>query len=49
VRAGERFARNLGSTGTPDFYVRKDGRLTPLTVQGTAPEDYAQAIDQALQ
>jgi protein-disulfide isomerase len=49
VRAGERFARNLGSTGTPDFYVRKDGRLTPLTVQGTAPEDYARAIDQALQ
>jgi protein-disulfide isomerase len=49
VRAGERFARNLGSTGTPDFYVRKGGRLTPLNAQGTAPEDYAQAIDRALQ
>jgi protein-disulfide isomerase len=49
VRAGEQFARSLGSTGTPDFYVRKGGRLTPLNVQGTAPEDYAQAIDQALQ
>jgi protein-disulfide isomerase len=48
VRAGEQFARNLGSTGTPDFYVRQDGRLTPLNAQGTAPEDYARALDAAL-
>jgi protein-disulfide isomerase len=48
VRAGEQFARNLGSTGTPDFYVRQGGRLTPLTVQGTTPEDYARALDAAL-
>jgi protein-disulfide isomerase len=48
VRAGEQFARDLGSTGTPDFYVRKGGRLTPLNVQGAAPEDYARALDAAL-
>jgi protein-disulfide isomerase len=48
VRAGEQFARRIGSTGTPDFYLRRDGRLTPLQVQGTAPEDYAAALDAAL-
>ena len=48
VRAGEQFARNLGSTGTPDFYVRKGGRLRPLNVQGATPDDYARALDAAL-
>ena len=48
VRAGELFARGLGSTGTPDFHVRQGARLTPLNVQGTAPEDYARALDAAL-
>jgi protein-disulfide isomerase len=48
VRAGEQFARDLGSTGTPDFYVRKGGRLMPLNVHGTTPEDYARALDAAL-
>jgi protein-disulfide isomerase len=48
VKAGEVFARRLGSTSTPDFYVRKGGRLSPLNVQGTAPEDYARALDAAL-
>ena len=48
VRAGEQFARDLGSTGTPDFYVRKRGRLTPLNVQGATPQDYARALDAAL-
>lgn len=49
VRANEEFARAIGSTGTPDFYVRKGRRLIQLQVQGTAPEDYARALDQALQ
>ena len=48
VRANEMFARRIGSTGTPDFYVRKDGKLTPLAPQGGAPEDYAAALDAAL-
>jgi protein-disulfide isomerase len=48
VREAEQFARDLGSTGTPDFYVRKGGRLTPLNPQGTSPEAYAAAIDAAL-
>ena len=48
VRRAEQFARALGSTGTPDFYIRKGGRLTPLAPQGTSPEAYAAAIDAAL-
>jgi hypothetical protein len=48
VRRGEMFARRIGSTGTPDFYVRRGGELTPLNVQGTAAEDYAAALDAAL-
>jgi protein-disulfide isomerase len=49
VAGNETFARKIGSTSTPDFYVRKNGRLTQLNVQGTAPEDYARALDQVLQ
>lgn len=48
VRANEMFARRIGSTGTPDFYVRKDGKLTPLAPQGGAPENYAAALDAVL-
>jgi protein-disulfide isomerase len=48
VKAGEVFARRLGSTSTPDFYVRKGGRLEPLNPRGMAPEDYARALDAAL-
>ena len=48
VEGGEMFARRLGSTGTPDFYVRKGGRLAPLNVHGTTPADYARALDAAL-
>jgi protein-disulfide isomerase len=48
VREGEQFARDIGSTSTPDFYVRKGGRLRPLEPQGTDPEDYARALDAIL-
>ena len=48
VRRAEQFARDIGSTGTPDFYIRKGDRLTPVTPQGTSPEAYAAAIDAAL-
>ena len=48
VERNEMFARKIGSTGTPDFYLRRNGKLTPLAVQGTAPEDYAAALDAAL-
>jgi protein-disulfide isomerase len=48
VRAGEQFARNLGSTSTPDFYIRTGGRLQPLNPHGTAPADYARALDAIL-
>jgi protein-disulfide isomerase len=49
VREGEQFARDLGSNSTPDFYIRKGGRMQPLAVQGTAPEDYARALDAVLE
>jgi len=48
VREGEQFARDLGSTSTPDFYVRKGGKMQPLQPQGTEPEDYAAALDAIL-
>jgi protein-disulfide isomerase len=49
VRQGEQFARDIGSTSTPDFYVRKGGgRLQPLQPQGTEPEDYTAALDAIL-
>jgi protein-disulfide isomerase len=48
VRAAEEFARSIGSESTPDFYLRVKGRLTKVEPQGTAPEDYAKAIDAAL-
>ena len=48
VRAAEEFARSIGSTSTPDFYLRVKNRLTKVEPQGTAPEDYANAIDAAL-
>jgi len=48
VERGEMFARRIGSTGTPDFYLRKDGNLTPVVPQGRTPQDYAEAIDAAL-
>jgi protein-disulfide isomerase len=48
VRRAEQFARDIGSTSTPDFYIRKGDRLVPVTPQGTSPEAYAAAIDAAL-
>ena len=50
VRRGEEFARGLGSTGTPDFYLRRRGsdRLVKLEPQGTSAQAYEQAIDAAL-
>jgi protein-disulfide isomerase len=48
VREGEQFARDLGSTSTPDFYVRQGSQMQPLGEQGTAPEDYARALDAIL-
>jgi protein-disulfide isomerase len=48
VRQGEQFARDIGSSSTPDFYVRKGGRLEPLQPQGTDPEAYARALDAIL-
>ena len=48
VPDGEDFARGIGSTSTPDFYLRVKGRLTKLEPQGTSPEAYAKAIDAAL-
>jgi protein-disulfide isomerase len=48
VERDELYARKIGSTSTPDFYLKRGERLTPITPQGTSPEDYAAAIDAAL-
>lgn len=49
VERGEMFAREIGSTSTPDLYVREDGRLTKVEPAGGSPADYTAAIDAALQ
>jgi protein-disulfide isomerase len=50
VEGNEKLARRIGSTGTPDFYLRKGGRLVQLKIQGDGTlEDYTRALDQALQ
>jgi protein-disulfide isomerase len=48
VAGAETFARDVGSTSTPDFFLKAKGRLTNVEPQGTAPGDYAKAIDAAL-
>ncbi len=51
VRATERAAARIGSTGTPDFYLRRadGGELEPFSPRGTDPEAYAEALDAALE
>jgi protein-disulfide isomerase len=48
VARDEQYARKIGSTGTPDFYIKRGGELTPLAPQGNSPEAYAAALDAAL-
>jgi protein-disulfide isomerase len=48
VAGAETFARDIGSGSTPDFFLRVKGQLTKVEPQGTAPADYAKAIDAAL-
>jgi protein-disulfide isomerase len=49
VHRAQALAERVGSSGTPDFFVRKsDGRLRPLEPQGTTPEAFAAALDAAL-
>jgi protein-disulfide isomerase len=49
VHRAQALSERVGSTGTPDFYVRRDGgRLRSLRVRGTAPEDFTRALDAEL-
>jgi len=48
VERGEMFAREIGSTSTPDLYLRKDGQLTKIEPPGATAADYSAAIDAAL-
>jgi protein-disulfide isomerase len=49
VAAADKQATDLGSTSTPDFYLRlAGGRLVPVTPQALTAGAFTQALDQAL-
>lgn len=49
VRQAEKLARDVGSGGTPDFYVRlAGGRLVPVNAPGLTPDAFVPALEQAL-
>jgi protein-disulfide isomerase len=49
VHEAQRLAERAGSTGTPDFFVRRrDGAMSRMRVRGEAPEDFTRALDAAL-
>jgi protein-disulfide isomerase len=49
VKQAEQQASSLGSSGTPDFFLRlKSGRLVHVTPQALTPQAFEQALDQAL-
>jgi protein-disulfide isomerase len=49
IEDAERTADAVGSTHTPDFYLRHgDGPLEPLPLQDLTPEAFAAALDRAL-
>jgi protein-disulfide isomerase len=49
LRQAERMARDIGSGGTPDFYVRlPGGRLVPVNAPALTPDAFVPALEQAL-
>jgi protein-disulfide isomerase len=49
VHKAQELSERVGSTGTPDFYLRRPGRrLRRISVRGQAPEDFTRALDAAL-
>jgi protein-disulfide isomerase len=49
VRQAGKLARDVGSSGTPDFYVRlASGRLVPVNPPGLTPDAFIPALQQAL-
>jgi protein-disulfide isomerase len=49
VRRAATMARDIGSSGTPDFYLRlAGGRLVPVNPPGLAPDAFIPALEQAL-
>jgi protein-disulfide isomerase len=49
VRQAEKLAKDIGSGGTPDFYVRlASGRLVAVNPPALAPDAFVPALEQAL-
>jgi protein-disulfide isomerase len=49
VQQAEKLAKDVGSGGTPDFYVRlASGRLVPVNPPGLTPDVFVPALQQAL-
>jgi protein-disulfide isomerase len=49
LKKASQLARQVGSGGTPDFYVRlASGRLVPVNAPGLTPDAFIPALQQAL-
>jgi protein-disulfide isomerase len=49
VHEAQRMAERVGSTGTPDFFIRRDGgSMRRMRVRGHAAEDFTRALEAAL-
>jgi protein-disulfide isomerase len=48
VHRAQRLSELVGSKGSPDFYLRRAGRLVPVEPTGPSVEEFKRALDAAL-
>jgi protein-disulfide isomerase len=48
VHRAQRLSEQVGSSGTPDFFLRRRGRWTPFEPRGTSAEAFTRALEAAL-
>jgi protein-disulfide isomerase len=48
VNRAQRLSELIGSKGSPDFYLRRAGRLEPIEPKGPSVEEFTRALDAAL-
>jgi protein-disulfide isomerase len=48
VHRAQRLSEVIGSKGSPDFYLRRAGRLVPIEPEGPSVDEFTRALDAAL-
>jgi hypothetical protein len=48
VHRAQRLSELIGSKGSPDFYLRRAGRLVPIEPEGPSVDEFTRALDAAL-